>query len=322
MPLAEELDVVEALVALAVLAAVEAEIALPVAIEIQHVIDEQHPHRFTDRNVQDVLLDDLAVLERQARDRLAALAAEPQPPLGVLGHVDPRAVLGAIGPQHMLDLEAREHVQDGGRVLGDIAGIPRRGTVRRTIDGLDHDQRLAGGCSDVDQPVLGRFARERIGADAVFHAQLLRHPRRGIAELLIAGGDREVAVLDLGGDRCRHVRRVLRVRRERDRGEAGQGPGDEPGLQTGTGSAEEWSRRHGHLGRRCVAAVGRRWRRGTGGASALEARGESIPVHWSAVGSPGRDGCCVRGSVQIGASARSHPADCLARVLPRRPLPP
>ncbi len=79
MPFAQEFDVVVAVVSLRVAAAIQAEsTVVPRSVEVEHVADEQHAHRFGDGNVQYFFLDDFAVLERHARDRLAALATQQQ----------------------------------------------------------------------------------------------------------------------------------------------------------------------------------------------------------------------------------------------------
>ena len=80
LPFAQEFNVIEAVIAFGVFAAEQAEdlaafVALAVGVDVQHVVDKQHAHRFADGNVQDFFLDDLAVVQRQARDGLPALGA-------------------------------------------------------------------------------------------------------------------------------------------------------------------------------------------------------------------------------------------------------
>ena len=80
LPFAQEFNVIEAVIAFGVFAAEQAEdlaafVAFAVRIDVQHVVDKQHAHRFADGNVQDFFLDDLAVVQRQARDGLPALGA-------------------------------------------------------------------------------------------------------------------------------------------------------------------------------------------------------------------------------------------------------
>ena len=158
--------------------------------------------------MQKLLLDAFAVLEGHAGDRLAVLAAEQEPAFGVLRHADPRAVLGAAGSEHVLNLEAGKHVQHRAGILRDGSGAHRCRAVRRTVDGLDYGQLLAGGCGNCQLPTLAHLARKLLGADAIVDVQFLGHARRRVTEGRVAGCQRDALAFDGGGNRGGHVGRL------------------------------------------------------------------------------------------------------------------
>ena len=74
LPLAEKFHVIIAIIALGILAAIESEAAAAVAIDVKRVTHKQHAHRFAHRDVQQLFLDALAILERHPGDRLSVLS--------------------------------------------------------------------------------------------------------------------------------------------------------------------------------------------------------------------------------------------------------
>ena len=89
LPLAKKLHVVVAVIPLRVPAAIQSEAATAAATDVECITHEQHPHRFTHRDVQNLLLCDLAVRDRQPRNGLAILSSEQQPSFGIFREADP-----------------------------------------------------------------------------------------------------------------------------------------------------------------------------------------------------------------------------------------
>ena len=131
LPFAEKLDLVVLVGALRVLAAEEAEhapsrVVLPVAIHVERVEGVEHPHRLADGELEVLFLLDSPIPQREARDRLPALAAQQEPPLVVFGQADPGAMNFRIGLEDVLDLEVGKGLELVRRVLLSLKGHRRR----------------------------------------------------------------------------------------------------------------------------------------------------------------------------------------------------
>lgn len=112
LPLAKKFDVGVAVVTFCIFAAIQREAVTAAAADVQCVADEQHPHGFAHRDVQDFLFRNLAVFNRDACDGLFILAAKQQTSFGIFGQTNPGAIHFGIGAQYVLDGEARKRVQN------------------------------------------------------------------------------------------------------------------------------------------------------------------------------------------------------------------
>ena len=91
-PFSQEFHIVVAVIAFGITAPIESEPAAAGAADVEGVVDEQHSHGFTDRDVQNLLFDDFSVLQRYSGDGLSILATQQQSTFGVFGHADPGSI--------------------------------------------------------------------------------------------------------------------------------------------------------------------------------------------------------------------------------------
>jgi hypothetical protein len=91
-PLTQKFDVIIAVIAFRIAAAVECESATACTTDVEGIVDKQHSHGFADGNVQKFLFDDFAVLQRHSGDGLSVLASQQQSTFGIFGHADPRPI--------------------------------------------------------------------------------------------------------------------------------------------------------------------------------------------------------------------------------------
>ena len=117
LPLAKEFHVVVTVVALRVPASIQSESATSAAADIECIVNKQHPHGFAHGDTQDLLLGNLAILNRDARDGLFPLAAQQQTSFGIFGHTNPRTVRVGVGGQNMFNRKAGKRIQNFGGVF-------------------------------------------------------------------------------------------------------------------------------------------------------------------------------------------------------------
>lgn len=118
LPLPEKLHSIIRPISFRVFAPVKPKAIASVAVEVKHVTDKKHPHRFSDRNLKDFLLDALPIPQRHPSDRLIALTAKQQPAFRIVRHADPRTIFRAIRLKHMFDFKNyRQGLQHFPRLL-------------------------------------------------------------------------------------------------------------------------------------------------------------------------------------------------------------
>ena len=111
-PLAQAFNVVVAVVPFRIFTPKKAILAVASGpIEIEHILHEEHPHRFGDGNLQSLLFDDVCAVERHAHDRLTSLTAQQQASFRILRHANPRSIF-CVGFQNVFDRKAWKRLQD------------------------------------------------------------------------------------------------------------------------------------------------------------------------------------------------------------------
>ena len=87
------------------------------SVDVQAAVDPEDSHHFRHGQLQLLFLDDLAILERHAREGLSRLAAEQQAALVVLVHRYPGTLPLRVGPEHQFELKAVQGLDDVRRIL-------------------------------------------------------------------------------------------------------------------------------------------------------------------------------------------------------------